>query len=537
MEIPEFNGSWDPSSVKLQSFLDIWMTLVHNQEDISDIEKLAALRYYVKGRALEWIEGLPFQANQYGNSLQTLIERFGKRSFRGISSVMQLEAELLYLPAPRPPNSPRVEEINKFWRAADSLLHQLATKGIKIDNETTLTILTSLRLKLPVSLFKKLEDWKDPNADWTFPLFRQLMDRCFQSEEQPPPVNPPIQQVPPRHFPNSDAIAQSQERQDGSAKAVPSTSGFLTRNGGSLNQADPNAHQEVGMDQLKDGMPSPSNVQCGLDDRKQHPHEQLAQQEPCQHQSSQHQSPQELSQEQSSQQQSPQQELSQEQSSQQQSPQQEQGMDPLPDQNFASPQGQFGESSGQTGACSSPISQDAIPAPMVKQIRRQRNVSTPDNKTETSDSPPPAASATRRRRVPSQSRSSRTSVERPKSRSSTRIRAVEWQKEHRKRPRKKSTSNNKGSRISHKRQRRGRLRSGTSSHRRSKCHMDPEEEEVRERKNPQRLQDYNERLQEKRLGVCLNHLIFSSFRENSRHSQRKRRGRPACRGIWPFFAS
>ncbi|MCP3663178.1 MAG: DUF1759 domain-containing protein [Gammaproteobacteria bacterium] len=131
--------------MKLQSFLDIWMTLVRNQEDISDIEKLAALRYYVKGRALEWIEGLPFQADQYGNSLQTLIQRVGKRSSPGISSAIQLEAELLYL---RAPNSPSVEEIIKFWRAADSLLHQLATKGINIDNETTLT---SLRLKLPVS--------------------------------------------------------------------------------------------------------------------------------------------------------------------------------------------------------------------------------------------------------------------------------------------------------------------------------------------------------------------------------------------------
>ncbi len=72
-----------------------------------------------------------------------------------------------------------------------------------------------------------------------------------------PPVNPPIQQIPPRRSLNSDGtrnsdISQSQERQDGSAKAVPSTSGFLTGNGGSLNQADPSAAQKVGTDQFRD---------------------------------------------------------------------------------------------------------------------------------------------------------------------------------------------------------------------------------------------------------------------------------------------
>ncbi len=123
-------------------------------------------------------------------------------------------------------------------------------------------------------------------------------------------------------------LSMSQERQDGSAKAVPSTSGFLTGNGGSLNQTDPNAPQKVGTDQLRDDMPSPSDVH-GWDDRKQ-----LSQQEPCQEQLSR----QELSQ----------QELSQQQSYQQE---QDQGMNPLPGLKLAFPQGQFGESSGQTGAC------------------------------------------------------------------------------------------------------------------------------------------------------------------------------------------
>ncbi len=130
-----------------------------------------------------------------------------------------------------------------------------------------------------------------------------------------PPFNPSIQQVPPGHPLSSDVITQSQAKKDGSAaNAVPSTSGFLTRNGGSPNQAALNAHQEVGTDQLKDDMPGPSIAQLGLDDRK----------EPSQQQ------------------------LSQEQLSQVQSPQQEQGMDPLPSQKLSSPQGQFSESSGQT---------------------------------------------------------------------------------------------------------------------------------------------------------------------------------------------
>ncbi len=77
-----------------------------------------------------------------------------------------------------------------------------------------------------------------------------------------PPVNPSIQQVPPGQSLNSDVITQSQAKKDGSAAyAVPSTSGFLTGNGGSPNQAALNAHQEVGTDQRKDDIPSPSNAQ------------------------------------------------------------------------------------------------------------------------------------------------------------------------------------------------------------------------------------------------------------------------------------
>ncbi len=104
---------------------------------------------------------------------------------------------------------------------------------------------------------------------------------------------------------------------------------------------------------------------------------------------------------------------------------------------------------------------------MVKPTRRQRTASPPSNKTETSDSPPSAAQTSRRRRVPSQSRSYRSSVERPKSRS--RIEAVEWQKENRRRQRRKSTFDDK---------------SGTSS-RRKKSHVDPEEE-AQERNKTQR---------------------------------------------------
>ncbi|MCP3663179.1 MAG: hypothetical protein GY696_11905 [Gammaproteobacteria bacterium] len=105
------------------------------------------------------------------------------------------------------------------------------------------------------------------------------------------------------------------------------------------------------MDQFKDGIPSPSNDQLGLDDRKEpaqkqcSPQEQLSQQEP-----------------------SLEEPCKQEQSSQQQ---QDQGMDPLPGQKHSSPQGQFDESPGQTGACSSLTSQIPIPTQMAKPIRRQ----------------------------------------------------------------------------------------------------------------------------------------------------------------------
>ncbi|MCP3663180.1 MAG: hypothetical protein GY696_11910 [Gammaproteobacteria bacterium] len=90
----------------------------------------------------------------------------------------------------------------------------------------------------------------------------------------------------------------------------------------------------------------------------------------------------------------------------------------------------------------------------------------------------------KKRWVLSQARFSSTSVEHPKSRSSTRIRTVEWQKEHRRRRRRKSTFDDKGPRRSHRRRQRGHLKSRSSSWRRSKCPIESEEE-APHRKKPQ----------------------------------------------------
>ncbi len=173
-----------------------------------------------------------------------------------------------------------------------------------------------------------------------------------------PPLIPPIKEFPPGHSLKLVCHRSQQiSPKDGS--------GFLTGNGGSLNQTGLNAHQEVGMDQIEDDIPSSSDAHLGLDDRK----------EPSQKQSSQEQ----LSQLKTSLQQPAQQQSSRRQHSQRKSPQQEQnqGMNPLPGRKLFSPQGQFSESSGQTGACSSPPTLIPESTFMSKPTRQQRTTSPP----------------------------------------------------------------------------------------------------------------------------------------------------------------
>ena len=72
-ELPVFKG--DPLS--WQGFWDQFSTSIHENEDITDIDRFNYLKRYLGGQALETISGLSLSKENYNHAIGTLRERFG----------------------------------------------------------------------------------------------------------------------------------------------------------------------------------------------------------------------------------------------------------------------------------------------------------------------------------------------------------------------------------------------------------------------------------------------------------------------------
>ena len=73
LELNKFNG--DPT--KWKTFYDSFLSAVHNNDDISDIQKMTYLQSLLKGSASETIEGLSLSNENYKAALDILKDRFG----------------------------------------------------------------------------------------------------------------------------------------------------------------------------------------------------------------------------------------------------------------------------------------------------------------------------------------------------------------------------------------------------------------------------------------------------------------------------
>ena len=73
LELNKFNG--DPT--KWKSFSDSFLSAVHNNDDISDIQKMTYLQSLLEGSASETIEGLSLSKENYKAALDILKDRFG----------------------------------------------------------------------------------------------------------------------------------------------------------------------------------------------------------------------------------------------------------------------------------------------------------------------------------------------------------------------------------------------------------------------------------------------------------------------------
>ena len=74
IHLPKFSGK----ATEWPQWIGLFKTLIHDQPDLSDAEKLAHLQSSVTGLAKQAVEGMLFDGALYATALQTLMERFGK---------------------------------------------------------------------------------------------------------------------------------------------------------------------------------------------------------------------------------------------------------------------------------------------------------------------------------------------------------------------------------------------------------------------------------------------------------------------------
>ena len=75
LSIPHFNGeltAWDP-------FWDSYKAVIHDNPDLTDIDKFNYLRSLLEGLALEAVSGLTLTSANYQEAISILEKRFGNK--------------------------------------------------------------------------------------------------------------------------------------------------------------------------------------------------------------------------------------------------------------------------------------------------------------------------------------------------------------------------------------------------------------------------------------------------------------------------
>ena len=152
LELPKFKGDL----MTWTAFWDAFNSAVHENPDISSVDKFNYLKLRLKGAAARCIEGLSVTADNYGDAIELLQEHFGKKQ-HVISAHMD---ELIKITSNDKPSSLRYlfDKINVHVRG-------LATLGIGLEQYSSILIpivMSKLpsEVKLRIGRETKEEVWK-----------------------------------------------------------------------------------------------------------------------------------------------------------------------------------------------------------------------------------------------------------------------------------------------------------------------------------------------------------------------------------------
>ena len=166
LELETFTGD----ILKFQSFWDIFEATVHNNCDLTDVEKFAYLRTKVRGFAAESISGFALTNANYTVAVQLLKERYGK------GPEITNTRYLAMVESTTPRNNTR--SLREFYNSMETHLRSLQAAGENVDQALLIPVITS---KLPKAVLMQLELSK--TAPWSVKSLRESLNAHITARE------------------------------------------------------------------------------------------------------------------------------------------------------------------------------------------------------------------------------------------------------------------------------------------------------------------------------------------------------------------
>ena len=173
LELNEFRGD----AIDWSAFWDSFSSAVHNNEEISKVDKFNYLKSLVKGSALETISGFALTENNYDQAIQLLQERYGNKQVI-ISAHVD---SLISLPAIT--NMGDIQQIRNIYDKLES--HVRSLDAIGMSSETygsflTPVIMTKLPQELRIAISRNLknENWDLKAVLEGFRVELQIREKC-----------------------------------------------------------------------------------------------------------------------------------------------------------------------------------------------------------------------------------------------------------------------------------------------------------------------------------------------------------------------
>ena len=171
IELPVFKG--DP--LKWQGFWDQFQTSIHNNERITDIDRFNFLKRYLGGEALDSVQGLNLNSENYKEAIDLLTDRYGNEQIL-ISAHMQ---SLLKIQKVR--SKDNVKGLRMLYNHVESCVRNLKALKLEVKGYGSLLI-PLLKEKLPDDLVIVISR-KFGSSIWTLDLLLKHLNEELRAQE------------------------------------------------------------------------------------------------------------------------------------------------------------------------------------------------------------------------------------------------------------------------------------------------------------------------------------------------------------------